>query len=104
LKDICPGTESDGSYHSEDVAPSVSKSYKGDNSPPSPFSKNSTYMSDTNSPLSHSDNVSSGNTSPSIKNDPNIVNYGFPNSPVIEIGPEVIQQKPSILTNGGDDT
>ncbi|XP_060552945.1 axotactin-like isoform X2 [Ruditapes philippinarum] len=104
LKDICPGTESDGSYHSEDVAPSVSKSYKGDNSPPSPFSKNSTYMSDTNSPLSHSDNVSSGNTSPSIKNDPNIVNYGFPNSPVIEIGPEVIQQKPSILTNGGDNT
>ncbi|XP_053393740.1 axotactin-like isoform X2 [Mercenaria mercenaria] len=104
MKDIFHGTESDGSYHSDDVAPGVSQTYKGDNSPPSPVSKNSTYMSDTNSPLSHSDNASSGNVSPTLKNNPKIVNYGFPNSPVIDIGPEIIQQKPSIMTNGGDNT
>lgn len=103
MKDIYHGMESDGSYHSEDVHPGVSQTYdKEDNFPSSPISKNSTYMSDTNSPLSHSDDISSGNVSPTLKNNPKIVNYGFPNAPVIDFGPDVIQQQPSIMTNGGD--
>lgn len=101
MKDIYHGTESDGSYHSDSATPHPDN---GDDFPPSPGSKNSTYVSDTNSPLSHSDNISSGNTSPTPQHNPKIVNYGFPNSPVIDIGPDVIQQKPSIVTNERDNT
>ncbi|KAL4235944.1 hypothetical protein ACF0H5_004332 [Mactra antiquata] len=98
MKDI-HGIESDASYPSDDATPSggVAGTYvKRDKFPPSPSSKNSNYVSDTNSPFSHSDTHSSGDVSPTVKNNSDIMNYGFPNPAVIELNSDVIQQKPNV--------
>lgn len=108
MKDIGHGTGSDSSIHSSDDgtqhADTTHTHHEEDNLPPSPSSKLSMSVSDSHSPMSHSDGMSSGHASPSVQKSPKIVNYGFPNSPVIEIGPEVIQQKPNFVTHGAENT
>lgn len=94
----------DGSFQ-EKTTPHRPLTYDTDNSlsPSTPESKNSNYVSENVSPVSHSDTVSTGKVSPSGE-ECKVMNYGFPNSPVIELGPETVQKKPGIVLNGGNDT
>lgn len=94
----------DGSLH-EKTTPHNPVTYDTDASlsPSSPESKNSNYVSENVSPVSHSDNVSLGKLSPTGE-ECKVINYGFPNTPVIELGPDIPQKKSSIVLNGGNDT
>ena len=93
----------------EQTTPHNPVTYDTDTSltPSSPESKNSNFVSENVSPVSHSDDVSLGKVSQLSNNsdeDCKVINYGFPNTPVIELGPDSPLNKPSIVLNGGNDT
>lgn len=101
MNDIC---HADRTFQDK-TTPVNPETYDTDNSlsPSTPESKNSNYVSENVSPVSHSDDMSIEKTTPTDE-DCKVISYGFPNTPVIELGPECSPTKPSIVLNGGNDT